>query len=222
MPKASTREEHRERLLRQGLPWIRLHGFKNIKVSTLTKQMGVSKVTFYKYFDDVEDLINAIVLSLTQFITSETIVAAPMFEDYVVQFNHSLITTFELASFISAKFQTDLAKVYHAASQRLTQAIQQREQKLLMFYTVGKQLGFIDATNLNLVLNKDRLMIPHLVNINLNQEQSTIHQLIRDYYGMTVRELFTSSQQDRIVVSDFEKLNAQLSAKIALNFRQLK
>ncbi len=61
MVSKDTREPAKERIIEHARARFFLDGFARVSVEEITSELGMSKKTFYKYFDRKEDLVNEIV-----------------------------------------------------------------------------------------------------------------------------------------------------------------
>lgn len=195
----------KNRIMDHAMVQFHQSGFAHVSVEEITSALGMSKKTFYKYFDSKEDLVRQIVLRITGDITVqiESIITAD--RPFVLKLN-GLISVLH-ARF--TKFSTPLLRDLQIHAPAIWSYIQEfRRTKIIAVWgqliAQGQQEGFIrPEINPRLLLLSIIGVVESVVNPHtLAEESFSTEQAMRGIIDMLFRGILT---QD--AVRDIEVLH---------------
>ena len=194
------------KLLKKIIPAVMKDGFQHLKMEEISKLMDVSRATLYKHFSSKEEVIAGIVLIFVNYIDQLKLHTLQVEEElFGVSFQQLFEQSVSLAGKISEVFLKELQSSYPELFDTLRSALQQREQQSLEFYRRGIDKGIFQPVNERFILLQDELLLREIMNTKyLLQNQTSIQQVLKDYYQFKKVQLFlpdkTGLVDDRLIL----------------------
>ncbi|WP_238327513.1 TetR/AcrR family transcriptional regulator [Paenibacillus gorillae] len=195
------------------IPIVTVHsGFHHLKMEEISKIMGVSRATMYKYFSSKEELASGIVEILVNYIEE---LEEPSMTDGDTSYGRAFQQIFEqsLSSVgkMSEVFLTELETVYPELFDKLNQSFAKRNQKVAEFYAIGKEKKIFNPVNEKFLVLQDTLLLREITNMKyLVQNQTSMEQVLLDYYQLKKFQLFRSDKlsivDDSIIIPIIRKI----------------
>ncbi|MGM1023802.1 TetR/AcrR family transcriptional regulator [Paenibacillus xylanexedens] len=188
----------RQKLTNRLLLHVRKNGFQGLKMDEISKIMGISRATLYKYFSTKEDIISFIVSTFVEYI-HEIIEDSDADQVFVQRFQQTFEQTILLKEFITDIFLRELENSYPENYERLKEAMKQREYQELAFYDEGIKEGFFNKIDGRLIIMQDEILSNVLDVKYLMENHLTVYQVLFDYYNLKKFQLF---KPDKIKMMD--------------------
>lgn len=174
------------------MPFFSQNGFSNLTMDHLAIQLGISKATFYKYFESKESLISVIVdMKISEISQYRTI-----FENRDLPYKERFFSGLEIASRsmtdVSNIFLSDLKSEYPQMWRKIDAFKTEALESLIFFYQEGMSLNvFKEGINPSVLVLTDHLM---LSSINdpalLRKYQISLKQFFTEYFLMKCMAIF--------------------------------
>lgn len=210
------------KLLNKIIPIVTVQsGFQQLTMEEIARTTDVSRATLYKYFSSKEEMVAGIVETLTGYIEE---LREPSMDDEDESFGLSFQLIFEqsLSSVgkMSELFLSELESVYPDLYEKLNMTIEKRNQRVLEFYSIGKKRGIFNPVNGGLLVLQDTLLLREITSLKyLLQNQTTMQQVLMDYYQLKKIQLFRA---DKIAVVDDSKILPVIEKIAEKNIRNMK
>jgi len=216
-PKPEKQYQTRTKLTNRLFTYVRKNGFQNLKMDEISKIMGVSRATLYKYFSTKEDVITFLVTALITYIY-EIIEETDSDQLFVQRFQQTFEQNILLKEFITDIFLTDLQNSYPEAYERLKKAMKQREDQELAFYKEGIKSGVFHQIEGRLIVMQDELLRNVLDVKYLMENQLTVYQVLFDYYNLKKIQLFKPDKlnmiEDDLMIPKLEYMAQKISKNL--------
>jgi AcrR family transcriptional regulator len=200
----------KSRIIDYALPLFKQSGFSRISVEEITSALGMSKKTFYKYFDSKEDLVHQIVLRITGEIGMQISAIIGSDTPFVAKLHRLVCAVHARFSSFSSAMLRDI-QLHAPASWTYIQEF--RRTKILTVWgqliAQGQREGFIRPTiNPRLLLLSMIGMVESVVNPRtLAEESFSTDEAIKGIIDMLFRGILTDA-----AISELDSLNvSQLS-----------
>jgi len=112
-------EESKERILEFSRTKFFQEGFARITIEELSADIGISKKTFYKFFESKEDLLSAIITRTMTEIGGRVAAVIESEKPFVEKLNDVMAVLGTLVSRIGRPFQVDLQRAFPAQWKRV-------------------------------------------------------------------------------------------------------
>jgi AcrR family transcriptional regulator len=186
----------KSRIFEYAMPLFKQGGFARVTVEDITSGLGMSKKTFYKFFESKEDLVHQVVLRITGEVSTNIEVIIHADQPFVTRL-HSLVTMVHSRfSCLSTTFLRDI-QIHSPASWTYIQEF--RRTKILAVWggliEQGKREGFIRADiNSRLLLLSMIGIVESVVNPQtLAEESFSTEVAIRGIINMLFRGILTDA-----------------------------
>lgn len=188
-------KDMKNKLIYKVIPIVRKNGFQSLRMEEISKYMDVSKATMYKYFSSKEEIIQSVVEMIIHFIDELLVESYDAIESFGAVFQQLFEQSIILAAYISDGFLNELQAAYPELYDRLTDAMKQREGRILNYYQAGKSKGVFNAFNENLIFLQDHVLMRAMLDMKfLMLHHMTLNQAIMDYYQLMKLQLFRAEQ----------------------------
>ncbi|MNI39192.1 hypothetical protein D3C73_933680 [compost metagenome] len=96
---------------------------------------------------------------------------------------------------ISDDFLRDLELAFPELRDELNRTLDKRNRRILEFYAIGKEKNYFNPINEKFILLQDSLLLREITTMKyLLHNQTTMHQVLLDYYQFKKIQLFRPDQ----------------------------
>jgi AcrR family transcriptional regulator len=165
------------------LPIVNKQGISPLRTDDIARYMDISNATMYKYFSSKDEIIQYIVKIYAEYITSidQTIFdeTGPIGERFQKTFERSLLIAF----YISDTFLLDLKHNSPVLYEQITQAQNERNNKLKKFYEEHIKKEVFNTINPALILIQVDVLLRRVFEPTIIiQNNMILYQALFDYY----------------------------------------
>ncbi|KQO16592.1 TetR/AcrR family transcriptional regulator [Paenibacillus sp. Leaf72] len=208
--------ETRSKLMAKLLPYVRKNGFQLLTMDEISRIMGISRATLYKYYSTKEDIVEFIVDSFVQYI--HEIVDETSGEKMGDRFQQIFEQTVLLMQYITDVFLKDLEVHYPEKFDQLGEALKTREQQILDFYNAGIKQGIFNKINVKITIKQDEILRDILDAKYLMENNLTVYNAISDYYTIKKILLFIPDKlhtvDDKAMTPKIEYMAAKITKNL--------
>lgn len=166
------------------------NGIKKVSMDRVVVHLGVSKATFYRFFESRDILIEKIIENyLQQFEGFEKILHDEQ-RDYFQRFVDTFAFFSKPLIGLNNVFLKDLKEYYPKQLEKINNFQNQILEELKKYYTVGIQKKYIVDCNISILLAMDRAMIWQLTDGSfLQRNQLSISEAFEQYFRIKFQGL---------------------------------
>jgi AcrR family transcriptional regulator len=197
------------------LPHVRKHGFKALTMDEISKIMGVSRATLYKYFSTKEEIIEFIVETFIVYILD--IIGDTDANQVGARFQQIFGQSVLLMEYITDIFLMELESNNSVRYERLKNALIQREQQITKFYNDGIREGIFNDVSGKILIAQDEILRTILDVRYLLENNLTVEKVLWDYYNIKKYQLFKPDKLQIIDDSAMMPKIAYMAQKITKN-----
>lgn len=215
--KSDKRFEARVKLVEKLIPYMRKNGLQTIRMDEIAKVMEISRATLYKYFPTKEEIIRFIVDGFVEYMNELPLYPLESEQSFGIRLQQIFEQSVSLVVYFTEIFLKELETSYPTLYDGLSEAMKQREHRLLAFYEEGKQKGIFNDINGKLIIMQDELL-RGMFNVKyLMTNQLTVQQVLNDYYRLKKIQLFKSEKLSVIDDTSMTSRIGHLTQKITKN-----
>lgn len=194
-------------------------GFQSLRMDDIAKAMDVSRATMYKYFSSKDEVVEELVQTYEDYIDGLVLETAQGIED---SFGTRFLKLFEqsvlLIESVTDVFLRDLQTSYPDLFGRIKDAMHRRERKMVEFYRDGMKRGVFNEVNIMFLLLQDDVMLREILTAKyIMYNETTLEQVLRDYYEFKKIQLFKAGKQTLVEDAEFEPVVEHILQKFKRN-----
>jgi AcrR family transcriptional regulator len=166
------------------------NGIKKVSMDRVVVHLGVSKATFYRFFESRDVLIEKVIENyLSQFQGFEKILHDKS-KDYFQRFQEAFAFFTKPLSNTNNLFLRDLKEYYPKQLDKINEFQNSILKELEIFYKEGIEKKYIVNVNISIMLAMDKAMIWQLTDGSfLQKNQLTIAQAFEEYFRIKFQGL---------------------------------
>ncbi|MGQ7889817.1 TetR/AcrR family transcriptional regulator [Paenibacillus sp. WC2504] len=212
---APMNQDAKTKLLKKLIVSVIRDGFLHLKMDDIAKYMDVSRATMYKRFSSKEDVIDGVVRIIVDYI--ERLEERNDNEDesyFGLWFQQLFEQSVSLIEFITDVFMKDLQASYPDLYNMLKDVLRKREEHSLRFYRLGIDKGIFNKINGKFILLQDDLLLHEVTSVKyLLYNQTTIKEVLHDYYQLKKMQLFKADKLSLVDDTNINPVIDRLSEK---------
>ncbi|SFI35896.1 transcriptional regulator, TetR family [Paenibacillus sp. UNC496MF] len=188
----------RTKLLKKLIDSFTKEGFQSLRMDDIAKSMDVSRATMYKHFSSKQEVIEGVVRIFIDYIEKlEERTEDGDERSFGIWFQQLFEQSIALVGKISDVFLKDLQAAFPELYDELKHVLHKREEQTLRFYRDGQDRGIFNAINEKFILLQDNVLLREILNVKyLLYNQTTVHEVLRDYYQFKKIQLFKAGKLD--------------------------
>lgn len=218
----STDQPHnktKSKMLKKLAAVTKKEGFQSLRMDDIAKAMDVSRATMYKYFSSKDEVVEELVRTYEDYIEGLVLETTQGLEN---SFGTRFLKLFEqsvlLIESVTDVFLRDLQTSYPDLFGRIKDAMHRRERKMVEFYRDGMKRGVFNEVNIKFLLLQDDVMLREILTAKyIMYNETTLEQVLRDYYEFKKIQLFKAGKQTLVDDAEFEPIMEHILQKFKRN-----
>jgi AcrR family transcriptional regulator len=205
-------EEVTQEWISRILPVFQQKGFRHLTMDQVVKIAGVSKATFYKYYNSREKLMDEVIATkLAQLAKFQDELFDSSIDYYDRYFNAVKVSAAAMAQ-VSNKFLEDLRTSYPEKWTAVEDFRVFAVKRLEEFYVEGIEKGVLNNINPKVILMADTLFFKYMTDPKfLLAHNLTLHEAFTGYFTMKIEGIL---KQNRRTMDKYRKRLSVISANI--------
>ncbi len=189
--------EEKERVTDQVFSLFAVYGFQRISMDKVAEQVGLSKVTLYKYFKSKEDIARGMVDRITFHLNDLPFSTSQGIEDVLISLSSIYYEGVLIAAYFSTNFITDLRNKFPTYYDNLMTAIRSTEERFVKFYAEAVEKNYCRDISLTLACSQICRILPTIIRPEYRAKYNfVLIDMLKDYYKLMLCQMLNTPYLD--------------------------